>query len=387
MIARERRQRRRLSARLARSRLVASALVLRAPLEPVVAWMCDLVGTTEFDFLYQKGCRAHLWGMHPRSRILRRTAGRVAPGSPRCGSLARLGLLATVVLGCALTAPAMARASAPEFAGTARLDVFATSDLFPGGDTREPDQGLRLGLAPEVTFHAGDHLRIKPWADLGIERHRVYPERDLVAYEFGVDLRRSNLRLRLFHGFGNDELYFPDPSGDAIVDRRNTGAEVRLEVVPGVRVHGGIEREEKAFDELHVERDDRRWSTRLGVERGQAKMFRTALTWFYRDTRSITDLYSYGQNVLRLDAEGALVARLHGAVRLEGGVRSYRTGDVFASNFSRQDNRWRVSTMLDHPIAGPLRVELGAQWRATGSTRNSKNSIVRGASLGLVVER
>ena len=162
---------------------------------------------------------------------------------------------------------------------------------------------------------------------------------------------------------------------------------MRVEVVPGVRLHGGIEREEKAFDEFHPERDDRRWSTRLGVERGQAQTFRTALTWFYRDTQSITDLYSYGQNVLRLDAEGALVARLHGAVRLDGGVRSYRTGDVFASNFSRQDNRWRVFTTLDHPIAGPLRVELGAQWRATGSTRDAKNSVVRGVSLGLVVER
>ncbi len=325
--------------------------------------------------------------MHPCLRILRRTAGRTASTSPRDDRPAHRAVLAALGALVAVLAAGPAGASAPELTGLARLDAFATSDLFPGGPTREEDSGLRLRLAPELQFHAGQRLRVKPWADVGIERYQDYPERDVETYEFGVDLRRSNVRLRLLAGFSNDELYFPDPAGDAIVDRRHGAAEVRVEVRPGLRVHGGLERETNTFDELHPERDDRRWTTRLALERGESRTLRTALTWMYRDTKSVTDLYTYGQNVLRFDVEGALPARVHGALRVEGGLRTYQTGDVYASNFSRQDNRWRLLTTLAHPVAGPLRAEIGAQWRQTGSTRDSKNSIVRGIGLGLVYER
>jgi len=324
--------------------------------------------------------------MHPCLSILRRSAGRVARSSPPGDSPAFFLLLATAAC-WGFVAPAPARATAAEFGGAARLDFFATSDLFPGGEVREADTGLHLGLVPEVQFRAGRHVRVKPWAEIELERYHDYPARDLARFGFGVDIRRSNVRLRLFHGSSNDELYFPDPAGDAIVDRQQSGAEIRFEATPGVRLHAGLERETNAFDNLHPDRDDRRWTTRLGVERGEARRIRTALTWFYRDTQSVTNLYSYGQNVLRLDAEGALVDRLHGALRLEAGLRSYRTGEIFASNFSRQDSRWRVFTTLAHPVVGPLRAEISAQWRQTDSTRDSKKSVVRGFGFGLVAQR
>jgi hypothetical protein len=325
--------------------------------------------------------------MHPCSRILRRTADRFAPCSPRGVRSAFLSGLAGVVLLAGLLAAQPALAAGPALTGVARLDAFATSDLYPGGPTREPDTGLHLGLNPELQFKTGSHVRVKPWIAFELERYQDNPGRDLARYAFGVDLRRSRVRLRLAYGFTNDELYFPDPAGDAIVDRRFGAVDARYEIAPGLRASAGLDHETNTFDDLHPERDDSRWTTRVVLERGESRTLRTALTWMYRDTRSITDLYTYGQNVMRLDVEGALVARVHGSLRAEGAVRTYQTGNVYASNFSRQDNRWRVLTTLAHPLVGPLRAELNAQWRQTGSTRDSKDSVVRGIGLGLVYER
>ena len=300
---------------------------------------------------------------------------------------ARVAAVVALVVPLALPAATPADARPPEWGGTARLDAEHTSDLFPGGDVAESSSLLRLTLSPQVQFRVSPTLRVRPWAEGTIERHEAVPARDLERWQFGVDLRRGAARLRLHHGFTNDELYFPSSGGDAFVDRRTSGVEARVALSPDVRLTGGVEREVNDFVAIHQPRDDRRWITRLGVERGEAKHLRTALTWFYRDARSITDSYTYRQNTLRLEVEGTLQSRWRGAARLEGGLRNYDTGAEFASNFGRQDQRWRARLAVGRPIAGALAAEAYHAWRETESSRVGKDSVVRTFGISLVYDR
>ncbi|MEO6462947.1 MAG: hypothetical protein ABIP29_07710 [Candidatus Eisenbacteria bacterium] len=289
------------------------------------------------------------------------------------------------LLALAAAGPAVARP--PEWGGTARLDAEHTSDLFPGGDVAESSSLLRLTLAPQVQFRLSSTMRVRPWVECAVERHDDVPDADVEHWSLGVDLRRGPARLRLQHGFTDDELYFLSSGGDARVDRRSFAAEARLGLTPNVRLTAGVEREDHDFVAIHEERDNRRWITRLGVERGEATSLRTAVTWFFRDTRSITDLYTYRQNTLRLDVEGTLPSAWRGAARVEGGLRNYDTGAEFASNFGRQDHRWRARFAVGHPIAGGLAAEGYHAWRETESSRVSKDSVVRTLGLSLVYDR
>jgi hypothetical protein len=296
---------------------------------------------------------------------------------------ARLSLAAGLALATALPA----RAATVEWGGSARLDAEHTSDLFPGGDAAESASRLRLTLAPRLQFEVSPSLRIRPWFELEVERHDAFPARDLERHLVGVDVRRGSSRLRLVHGWTNDELYFPSTGGGAFLDRRVDGAELRIGLTPDLRLQGGIEREGNDFIAIHEERDDRRWTTRLGLERGDAQRLRTALTWLFRDTKSETDLYTYRQNTLRLDVEGTARGGWHGGARVEGGLRNYDTGASFASNFGREDHRWRARLALGRRVTGPLAAEAYHAWRETESSRPGKGSVVRTFGLSLTCER
>lgn len=314
-----------------------------------------------------------------------RTPGRPLPLRPPAPppAVAPAALACLLVLACA----GPAAAHPPEWGGSARLDAEHTSDLFPGGDAAESSSLLRLTLAPQVQFRLSSTMRVRPWVECAVERHDDVPDADVEHWSLGVDLRRGPARFRLQHGFTQDELYFPSSGSDARVDRRSFAAEARLGLTPNVRLTAGVEREDHDFVATHEERDNRRWITRLGVERGEATSLRTALSWFFRDTRSITDLYTYRQNTLRLDVEGTLRSAWRGAARVEGGLRNYDTGAEFASNFGRQDHRWRARFAVGHPIAGGLAAEGYHAWRETESSRVSKDSVVRTFGLSLVYDR
>ena len=313
----------------------------------------------------------------------------VIPCLPSFRRIPRPGRLATGLIflaGLALIAPPEAT-SGVAWGGGVRLDAEHTSDLFPGGDFAESASLIRLTLSPQFQFRVRNALRIRPWFDLEVERHDGFEARDLERQVLGVDLRHGPGRLRLYHGWTNHELYFPSRGGGAYLDRRIDGAELRLAVAPDIQLRGGIEHESDDFVPTHQERDGRRWVTRLGVERGAAKGLRTAATWFFRDTKSTTDLYTYRQNMLRLDVEGTMRGAWHGAARVEGGLRNYDTGAEYASNFGRQDHRWRARLAMAHPVAGPVAAEAYHAWRQTESSRVSKGSVVRTIGLALTYDR
>ena len=317
--------------------------------------------------VYQADGSAHLWDMHPCARILRRTVGRFAPGSPRGVRPAISAVLAGVGVFAGLLAARPAKAGSPALTGVARLDAFATSDLYPGGPTREPDAGLHLGLNPELQFKAGNHLRVKPWVDFELERYRDNPERDLARYAFGrrpaslagpppPRLRLHQRRALLSRSRGRRDRRSPlrRGRGRATTSRRacapTPGSSTRrtpsTTCIPSATTAAG----------------------RRGSRSSAARRARCAprCAWMYRDTRSVTDLYTYGQNVLRLDVEGALPARVHGTLRAEGAVRTYQTGNVFASNFSRAG---QSLARLDHAGSSPVRPAARRTRRAVAAER------------------
>lgn len=304
-----------------------------------------------------------------------------------CLSIASL-LVASLQLGAGACAPALAaRASTLAWGGDADLEAFHTTDLFPGGPTRDSDNGIRLDLRPELTVRLGHGLRVRPWASWTGERYETWSARDLDRWEFGLDVRRGPFRVRGFGGFTHDELYFPTPTGGVFLDRSHWGVEGRYEPAPGWLTQVVFTRDRENFIPTYDERDDHRWTVRSVVERRFSPRARLAVSHAYRRTESVTDLYSYEQNALRLEGDvrpgAGFIARGLG----EFGLREYRTGRAFALNFGREDDRWRAEVALGHPVIGPLSAEARGSWRQRMSTRDSKNYTVRTIGLALTASR
>lgn len=305
---------------------------------------------------------------------------------PVAARLLAAALGSTLASACAW-APAAAAPSGPPFGGELRVEGFHTNDLFPGGDVRQADDGVRFVLRPEWTARLAHGLRTKLWAKATIERYHHEPDRSLERWELGVDLRRGSHRLRLYGGLTDDELYFPSSAGGAFLDRRHAGVEIRAGLRAGWFALGGVEYEREDFVPNYNERDDHRWTSFLGAAREFQSGRRVELSYRYRRQDSVTDLYTYGQNAARLDAEWSFPRIVDVGARLEYAIRDYRTGQPFARNFAREDDRWRVLGRLRRTIVGPLQGEIFDEWRRTDSTRASKNYDVNTVGVALAVSR
>ena len=292
-----------------------------------------------------------------------------------------------LLLGLALGPARQADAASPPLGGEIRLEAFHTDDLFPGGSTRESDDGVRLSLRPEWSARVGHGLRTKLWARVVVERYRHFTDRDLERWEAGLDVKHGAHRLRLYGGTTPDELYFPSSAGGAFLDRRHVGLEARAGFALSWFALGGIEYEREDFVTNYNERDDHRWTTFLGAAREFESGRRAELSYRYRRQDSVTDLYTYGQNALRLDAEWAVPRIVSAAIRVEYALRDYRTGQSFASNFGREDDRWKILGRLHRKVVGPLDAEVFDEWRHTASTRLSKNYEVNTVGVALAASR
>lgn len=297
-------------------------------------------------------------------------------------------MAAALVGGACLPAPAFAaRTSTLAWGGDFDLEAFHTTDLFPGGTIRESDNGIRINLRPEFTFRLGNGLRVRPWAGWIGERFETWTARDLDRWELGLDVRRGSFRMRGFGGSTHDELYFPTDAGGVYLDRSHWGLEGRYEPGPGWLTQIGYTRDRDDFIPSYDERDNRRSTVRSLIERRFSPRARLALSYAYRRAHSETDLYSYAQNALRLEAAITPGAGFETRGVGEFARRDYRTGLPFASNFGREDDRWRAEVTVGHSVIGPLRAEARGSWRRRMSTRDSKNYTVRVVGLALTASR
>jgi hypothetical protein len=274
----------------------------------------------------------------------------------------------------------------PTWGGHLRVERSHDDDLFPGGDTRESDSGMRIDIQPELEWRAASHLRVKPWGRLVAERLDTWRTRDLNRWTVGVDAKRGPLRLRFEHGWTNDELYFPTSTGGALVDRRSYGGEVRLQPAPHWLASAGIERQTDDFDPAYDERDDRRWTARLELERSWAAR-RESVAYLRRDTRSATDLYSYVQHAGRVHVESPVWASVLVVADAQYAWRDYRVALPFASNFGREDDRWRARGAVRRSIFGPVVGEGFWEMRRTDSTRDVKDSAVHAFGFAVTASR
>lgn len=309
---------------------------------------------------------------------LRLRARRRAAGPALAVSLAMAGVLA----------PLSARASgAVAWGGDAVVERFYTTDLFPGGETRETDWGVRGTLKPNLTFKLGGRYRLRPWVKLEAEAYDVEHEANVQRWWTGVDLKRGGHRLRLYGGASHHELYFPSPSGNVRFDRTEGGAELRIEVLPQWLAQASLEYRYDDFAPIHDERDHHRVNFYTGLERGLGQGRRVSLIHVYRHNLSTTDLYSYDQNDLRLEVVQSLTAGLSAAGEIQGGLRNYRTGRAFAANFARQDDRWRAGLSLQRLLRAGVSAEAFGRWREIDSSRDVKNSHVLETGIALSYAR
>jgi hypothetical protein len=295
-----------------------------------------------------------------------------------------LALFCAVLL--ALHAVPAESAKSKTWGGDVRVEAFHCSDLFPGGDVSESDDGMRLVLRPEWNARVGQTMRTKMWAKASLEFYRHWTDRNLARWELGVDAKRGPHRLRLYAGTTPDELYFPSNAGGAFLARAHLGAEARAGWGGGWFAIGGVEYENENFVPNYNERDDQRWTFFMGGAREMGAGRRAELQYRFRRQDSTTNLYTYGQNVGRIDAEWS-TAPIDAGVRLEYALREYRTGILSAANFARQDDRWRVLARLHRTVTGPVEAELFDEWKRTSSTRSTKNYEVNTVGLALTVSR
>ncbi|MGH7731154.1 MAG: hypothetical protein ACRENJ_07885 [Candidatus Eiseniibacteriota bacterium] len=270
--------------------------------------------------------------------------------------------------------------------GEVRAEGFYTTDLFPGGDMPEPDWGTRLTLEPRWSARLGGKWRFRPWVRSVIERYRHWSDRDLVRWTVGADLKRGSHRLRFYRGWTRDELYFPSAIGDARLDRVGGGGEVRLGLGSAWMVEFGAEVEREDFVPIHDARDDTRWTWRTSLERGFGVERRLRLVHLYRRSDSASHLYGYEQNAARLEASWR-VGGWDFSGQGEAGLRNYRTGLSYASNFGRQDDRWRARGALGRLITPALALQAFGEARKNDSTRARKNYHVTTAGLALMFAR
>jgi hypothetical protein len=107
----------------------------------------------------------------------------------------------------------------------------------------------------------------------------------------------------------------------------------------------------------------------------------------YRRARTVTRLYSFEQNALRGVVDWPLPLGVSAELELQFGLRNYRTGQSFATNFGRSDHRSVVSGTFERTVAGPLRAALFASWKHRTSTRASKDYDVSTLGLALSANR
>ena len=245
---------------------------------------------------------------------------------PPRGRAAGPALVAAVALAGALAALPARAGGAVAWGGDALLERFYTTDLFPGGETREADWGVRGTLRPNLTFKLGQGYRLKPWGKLVAEAYDVVHERNVQRWWAGVDVKRGGHRLRLYGGASHHELYFPSPSGDVRFDRTEAGAELRVEVLPQWLAQASLDYRNDDFVPIHGERDNHRLNFYTGLERDLGQGRRVSLTHVYRHNSSVTDLYSYEQNDLRLEVARPLAAGFSAAGEIQGGLRARRRG-------------------------------------------------------------
>ena len=284
-------------------------------------------------------------------------------------------------------APGFAAGAGHRIGGELRVEGFHATDLFPGGPTRESDDAVRFVIRPEWNARLGHGLRTKLWAKAIVERYRHWSDRDLERWEFGLDLKRGPHRLRLSGGTTSDELYFPSSAGGAFLDRSRAALEARAGFAPSWFAIGSLEYEREDFVPNYNERDDHRWTLSLGAAREFESGRRLELSYRFRRQDSVTNLYTYDQNLVRLDAEWSAPTLASAALRMEYALRDYRTGQSFASNFGREDDRWKILGRLHRGIGGPLALEAFDEWRRTSSTRLSKNYDVNTVGVALAVSR
>jgi len=296
-------------------------------------------------------------------------------------------LAAALALVGALSPPAARAGGAVSWGGDALLERFHTSDLFPGGETRDTDWGVRGTLRPNLTVKLAPGYRVKPWAKLEAEAYDVFHGRNVQRWWAGFDLKRAGHRLRLYGGASHHELYFPSPSGDVRFDRTEGGVELRIDVEPRWLAQASLEYRCDDFAAIHGERDHHRVNFYTGLERDLGQGRRVSLTHVYRHNSSVTDLYSYEQNDLRLEVARPLAAGFSAAGEIQGGLRNYRTGQAFATNFARQDDRWRAGLSLERPLRAGLSAEGYGRWREVDSSRDVKNSHVLEAGIALSFTR
>ena len=292
-----------------------------------------------------------------------------------------------ILVGGALAlTPSIAAAGSSPWGGDARADVFWTNDLFPGGDAAEPTWGARLTLDPRVTARLGKTWRLRPWGQAVIECYRDYRDRDLERWAVGLDLKRGPSRLRLYGGWTRHELYFPSSTGGAWLDRTSGGGEVRVGMGAEwmAQVRAEVERED--FVPNYDPRDDTRWTLWSSVEYGVGDVRRFRLVHVYRKTDSDSHLYSYEQNALRAEA-GWRAAGWDFLAEGEAGLRNYRTGLAFASNFARQDDRMRARAGVGRVIVPHLSAQGYGEWRRTDSTRLGKDYDVATAGVALTLTK
>lgn len=290
----------------------------------------------------------------------------------------------------ALVGPGPCRAADREntWGGNARVERFHTSDLFPGAGEPRPDWGLRASLKAEAGFPVGSRLRILEWAKLVAERYDVWSPRDLEQWSLGTDFRGQGYRFRIYGELTKGELAFPAANSDgAILDRSALGSDLRVDLGPGWRADLKAEYERQNYVPSYDERDGNRWTLRTGVERNLTRGRSLGLFHEYRRARSVTQLFSFEQNSLRGVVDWPLPLGVSGELELQLGLRNYRTGQSFATNFGRSDHRSVLSGTLERGLAGPLRAHLFGSWKHRTSTRASKDYDVSTVGIALSANR
>jgi hypothetical protein len=146
------------------------------------------------------------------------------------------------------------------------------------------------------------------------------------------------------------------------------------------------ERERNDFNNFYPERDGTRWYVRSTVEQDFGVGRSIALAHLYRRSDSVTDLYSYDHNALRVIAEWNLAPWAFHAEG-EAALRNYRTPHGYDVNHARQDQRWRVGGSLGRNVIPHLAAELFGEYRRNDSTRPGKDYDVTSAGIALEVKR
>lgn len=299
------------------------------------------------------------------------------------------GALSTrLILGIAIllawVAFAAGNAEAGALEGEVELSSFHTSDLFPTVETRHPTWGLRGTIEVSAALWSNDVFQVRLLGALRTEAYESWQPRNLHRWTLGTELRGRRLRFRVYGRLTNGELSFPAAgTAGAILDRRAIGADFRLSVFGNWRLQLRSRYEWKDFVPAFDERDAQTWIFRTGVERrwGEGRILR--LSHEYRRAESVTDLHSYEHNAIRVQAIWPLGRRWSADILGAIGLRNYRTGQPFALNFARSDDRSFLLLSLRRFITDRLRARAFGEWKRRRSTVEVKSYSVFTVGIGV----